>query len=299
MIHFKKTTLKKTKFLYTTLIAAAIFAGCSKGGDPDPTPQPPPPPPPVQTQKTCIITGVFQRNSGSKAELAIQVNYNTSLDPTAISVYDSAAGKNVFNASLQYVTADSIRIDAYQYIRLDASKRVTVLVTKSDMNDIANADTYRYEYAYNGDGYLATKNLFVNGSKTPDYVTTYTYTNGLLTGCIMGVGGSASQKLLESTLTYDASVSPKTTLYAFPDGFESYYYTAALNFGKKSEKALSRVVTKIYNTANSTLLDTWTTNYSSYSIDGNGYMTFCNATGDQQQGIAGFYGKTYFSYQCL
>ena len=290
--------MKKTTLFYTVLLIGAFYTGCSKGGDPAPAPPTPPPTPPTPTQKTCIISGISQRNSGSKAEFAIQMTYNASLDPTSISVYDSAAGKSLFNASLTYVTTDSIRIDQYQYIRLDASKRVSVLVTKSDMNDVANADNYRYEYVYNGEGYLATKNLFINGSKTPDYVTSYSYSNGLLTGCVMSVGGVPGQKLLESTLTYDASVSPKTMVYAFPDGFENYYYTAALNFGSKPNKALAQVVTKIYNTANATLIDTWTTNYGSYTIDSNGYMTSCNASGDQQQGIAGFYGKTYLSYQC-
>jgi hypothetical protein len=166
------------------------------------------------------------------------------------------------------------------------------------LTDIANADDYRYEYIYTSDGYLSTKNLYINGSKVANYTTVYTYNNGLLTGCVMTATSAGNLKMLESTLSYDATLSPKTMIYTFPDAFESYYYTATLNFGVRPTKPLAQVVTKLYNPGNGTLIDTWTTNYSGYSVDSNGYLSGGTANGDLQQGIASFYGKTYFTYQC-
>lgn len=285
--------MKKT---YGILVIAFIYLACSKPDEPAPTP-PSPPNPPAPAAQTCIISGIAHRNSGSKAEFALSVGYNAVRNPTSIVVFDSAANSLVFSASLNWVTLDSIRIDQYQYIKLDTAKRVSMFVTKSDMTKPGTADDYRYEYLYNSDGLLITKNLYVNGGKTPSYISSYTYGGSLLIGFTMKTG-NGNQKLMESTLTYDLAQSPKTMLYTFPDGFEISYYTAVLNFGKRPVNPLAQVVTKIYNTANAALLDTWTTNYSGYTLDSNGYMTSCNATGDQQQGIAGFYGKTYFSYQC-
>ena len=109
---------------------------------------------------------------------------------------------------------------------------------------------------------------------------------------------SGNLKILDAALTYDTSTAPKTMIYPFPDGFENYLYTPILNFGNRPAKALSQVVTKLYNSGTGALLDTWTTNYSGYTLDGNGYLTNGTANGDLQQGMASFYGKTYFTYQC-
>jgi hypothetical protein len=183
-------------------------------------------------------------------------------------------------------------------MKLDTSKRVIAFVTRSDLTDPANSDIYRYEYLYNASGYLAIKNLYINGSVNAYYSTNYAYTNNLLTSCIMTSPIAGNLKVLEATLAYDTSTSPKTTIYPFPDGFENYLYAPVLNFGKRPGKALSQVVTKLYNASTAAVLDTWTTSYTGYSLDSNGYLTNGTANGDLQQGMASFYGKTYFTYQC-
>ncbi len=277
-------------------ITGIIYYGCSKGGDPTPTPTPTPTP--IPTIKTCIISGVSQLNSGSKAEFALSVTYNSSLNPTRFYVFDSSSNTKIFDASLQYVTTDSIRVDQYQYFKLDAGKRVSQFITLSDITDPANADRYRYEYIYDANGYLVTKNLYVNGSATASYNTVYTYTSNLLTKCVMTVAGNASLKVLEATLTYDNNTTATNWMYCFPDGFESIYFTSALNFGTKPSKALSQVITKLYNPVTAAVLDTWTTNYANYSVNSAGYIASGVATGDLQQGMPGFYGKTSFYYQC-
>ncbi|MES2372128.1 MAG: hypothetical protein V4557_06080 [Bacteroidota bacterium] len=285
------------KLLYNIIlivICSSVYIGCSKGDDPTPTPPPVPPVPPVGN-KTCIISGISQRNSGTKAEFGMTVLYDNNLNPVKVSIFDSVANTSLFTATLTYASADSIAIDQYQYMKMDANKRIIAFITKSDLADIPNSDNYRYEYIYNTGGYLASKNLYINGSKLPNYTTVYSYTNNLVTGCVMSAG---NLKVLESTLSYDATISPKTMIYTFPDAFESYYYTATLNFGTRPAKPLMQVITKLYNPGNGTLLDTWTTNYSGYSIDSNGYLNGGTASGDLQQGMASFYGKTFFTYQC-
>lgn len=296
--------MMKKNFSITTLLVLVIvlvYCGCSKTGDnptPAPTPAPTPSPTPAPAAKTCIISGISQSNSGTKTEFAMTLQYDNNLSLAKIIVYDSTSNTKLFDATLTYANLDSIRIDSYQYIKLDGSKRVIAFITKEDMSDPTNSDTYRYEYIYSSDGYLVTKKLYINGSGIPNYATLYTYTDGQLSSCVMTAVSSGNKKVLESTLTYDISLSPKTMIYTFPDAFESYYYSVALNFGKRPSKPLSQVVTKIYNPGDGSLLDTWTTNYNGYNIDSNGYLTVGNATGDLQQGMPTFYGKTIFSYQC-
>jgi hypothetical protein len=289
------------KYINRNAVFAWVFIllilGCGKSGD-TPVPTPPTPPTPPTTPKTCIISGISQQNSGSKSEFSLNIQYDGNLNPIKIGVYDSSLNIRLLDANLTYVTSDSVRLDPYQYFKLDASKRVVVFVTKEDMTVPTLSDNYRFEYKYSSDGYLTTKLLYINGSTTPQYTTDYSYSNGLLISCSMTASTAGNKKVLESTLTYDATLSPKTMIYTFPDGFESSVYSAALNYGTRPSKLLTKVVTKIYDPGNSNLLDTWTTNYSGYNIDGNGYVTNGLTTGDQQQGIFLFYGKTNFVYQC-
>jgi hypothetical protein len=114
----------------------------------------------------------------------------------------------------------------------------------------------------------------------------------------MTMPSSGSLKVLESTLSYDSSMPIKNWIYTFPDAMEGYPYLSALNFGKHVAHPLSKVVTKIYNPVSGILLDTWTTNYANYKTDVNGYVLSGVATGDLQQGMASFYGKTNFYYTC-
>lgn len=274
------------------IIFLILFAGCSSGVD---LPLPTPPPP---TAKTCIITGITQQNSSLKPEFSLNIQYNIISNPIKVNLFDSAANIQILNANLTYITSDSIIIDAYQYFKLDALKRVTIFVTKEDMTIPNTSDNYRYEYKYSSDGFLITKLLYINGARVPQYTTNYTYSNGQLVNCLMTTSSSDNKKVLESTVSYDVNISPKTMIYIFPDGFESSLYSVALNYGTRPSKPPSKIITKIFDPVSGNILDTWTTNYSGYSLDSNGYLSGGNTSGDQQQGIFTFYGKTNFSYQC-
>lgn len=245
----------------------------------------------------CIISTISQVNSGTGTESSLSAFYNSNYQVIKLIVYDSVAKTKNFEADFNYVTVDSVRIDSYQYIILDGNKRVIRFVTKSDMSDVKNADDYLFVYTYNSDGYLIKKELHINGSAPANFSTAYTYTNSQLTGCIMTAPSAGNLKILESTLSYDNSVNTKNWIYTFPDALEGYMYFTALNFGKRVSNPLKKVITKIYDPASASLLDTWTTNYGNYKID-NGYVVSGEANGDLQQGIAAFYGKTNFNYDC-
>jgi hypothetical protein len=288
----------KTYTLRYTLIILVAFLSCSKGNDT-----------PTgggnngggsssNKDTNCVITTISQVNSGAGTESSLSAFYNSNYDLTKLTIYDSVHKAENFEASFSYVTADSVRIDAYRYLLLDANKRVIRFVTKADMSNAAQADNYVFEYTYNATGYLVTKKLFINGSTKANFSTTYNYTNNQLTGCIMTTPSSGSLKVLEATLSYDNSVNIKNWIYAFPDAMEGYQYLTVLNFGNRTANPLKRVVTKIYDPRSGSLIDTWTTDYGNYKIDANGYVLSGEATGDLQQGIATFYGKTDFYYAC-
>lgn len=75
-------------------------------------------------------------------------------------------------------------------------------------------------------------------------------------------------------------------------------YLTGLNFGNRPANPPKQIITKIYNPSDGSLIDTWTTNYSGYKTDANGNLIYDVASGDLQEGIASFYGKTNFYYQC-
>lgn len=213
-------------------------------------------------------------------------------------MYDSVSKTKQFEANLNYITADSIRIDAYQYLLLDTNKRVICFATKSNMANPTHSDVYVFKYAYNSEGYLATKELFINGSASANLSTAYSYVDGSLTECVMTAPSAGNLKVLESSLSYDNSLTIKNWIYTFPDATEGNPYTSTLNFGTRAVHPLRQVVTRIYNPVTGNLIDTWTTNYGNYRLDKHGYVLSGQATGDLQQGIAAFYGKTNFYYSC-
>jgi hypothetical protein len=246
----------------------------------------------------CMIRTISQANSNAGIESALSAFYNSNGDVTRLVVYDSVSKTKQFEANLNYITADSIRIDAYQYLLLDANKRVTCFATKSNLANPTHSDAYMFKYSYNSEGYLATKELFINGSAIANFSTTYNYVDGSLTECVMTAPSAGNLKVLESTLSYDNSLTIKNWIYTFPDATEGNPYTSILNFGKRAVHPLRQVVTRIYNPVNRNLIDTWTTNYGNYKLNKHGYVLSGQATGDLQQGIAAFYGKTNFYYSC-
>jgi hypothetical protein len=289
--------LKKSFFSHFIVIISALLA-CGKNTDAPTTPANTGSGTNNNEGVNCVMTSISQVNSGSSSESSLSATYNSNYQVTKLTVYDSTDKAKSFEANFKYVTADSVRISPFQYILLDGNKRVTRFVTKSDISDPEHADDYVFEYTYNADGYLETKNCFINGSAKANFSTTYSYTNQQLTSCLMTIPIAGNLKVLEATLAYGNQSNIKSWIYTFPDAMEGYPFSTMLNFGKHVAHPLNRVVTKIYDPQAQNLIDTWTTNYANYIIDINGYILSGEATGDLQQGIASFYGKTNFYYAC-
>jgi hypothetical protein len=289
--------LKQYSLGFSVLLAASLV-GCSKKENPGPGGGNSSGGTGTNTDTTCKLASISQVNSGTSVESSLSVTYNSSHDVTKIVVYDSLSKTKSFEASFTYITADSVRIDPFQYLLLDGQKRVIRFVTKSDLADPLRSDNYVFVYQYNSDGYLASKNLFINGTAKVNLSTVYTYTNGTLTSCSIMAPNAGNGRVMLAALSYDNSTIVKNWINTFPDAIEGYPYLAVLNFGKRPVHPLTRVVTQIYNPATGSLVDTWTTNYGNYKIDTKGYVLSGVATGDLQQGMAAFYGKTNFYYTC-
>lgn len=289
----------KRYIIVFALLLIIVFIGCSKGTDSPPDDGNNGGNDSGNNQKTnCLVSAISQVNSGSKPEFAMSVTYNSNYAVSKIIIYDSTTDQKKFEAGFTYITNDSVRLNEYQYLILDAAKRVIRFGTKSDMDHPQSADNYLFDYAYNANGYLSTKNLYINNSKLPNYTSNYTYTNNKLTSCLMTSPSSGNLKILESTLTYDDSKKIKSWIYTFPDAIEGYMYLTALNFGNRPPNPLSKIITKVYDPTSGALADTWTTNYGNYNISNNDNVLYGEANGDLQQGIASFYGKTNFYYDC-
>lgn len=246
----------------------------------------------------CILSTISQVNGGPNTESSLSAFYNSNFDVTKLVIYDSAANSKSFEAGFNYITTDSIRISPNQYFIRDANKRIIRFFTKSDMANPNNADDYLFIYNYNDKGFLATKELYINGSPTANFKTVYTYSNNMLTSCLMTAVSSGNLKVLEANFVYDNKTTIKNWIYTFPDATEAYMYLTVFNFGNRPSYLVKQIVTRIYNPVSGSLLDTWTTNYENYVIDKKGYVLSAEANGDLQQGIASFYGKTNFYYDC-
>jgi hypothetical protein len=289
--------MKFIKYFFLACVVTVLFTNCSKSGySPAPVPTTAPVVAPAPT--ICFLSGISQHNSGTKTEFALTAVYDNNYNVKAISVYDSTVNKTTFDADFNYVTSDSIGIGQYQYIRLDESKHVVLFSTKSDLSNPSNADDYKFKYSYDSEGYLLRKELYINSSALPNFSTLYTYTGTLLTSCVMTAASASNLKVLEADLSYDNTFTIKNWIYTFPDATIENKYNAVLNFGKRSVNPIKRVSTKIYNPVSGVLLDTWNTTYGGYKLNSSGNIIYGEATGDLQQGIAVFYGKTNFYYSC-
>jgi hypothetical protein len=110
--------------------------------------------------------------------------------------------------------------------------------------------------------------------------------------------GSKRDILLASTIDYDMTTERKPWVYLFPDFFEGSRYLQAFNFGKRGSYPVKNIVTKIHNTTDGAVLDTWSTSFSGYVFSQDGFILQTSAAGHLQQGLGLLFGTTRFDYQC-
>jgi hypothetical protein len=247
--------------------------------------------------KNCQIISISNKNSNNKSDLALTVYYDYVNRASKLILYDSIRNIKLKENTFTY-QPDGISISKYESISLDpTTQQVKKFTTKADLSN-PNSDELLYEYIYNDSGYLVTKNQYINGAKLPTYKTTYSYdASNNLVSCLMNLV-AGNKKILESTIAYDETRVLSNFIYTFPDGFENYTYTPIFNYGKKPRYAIKTMVTKITDPASGVLVDTWTTSFGAYSTNVDGYITQLTQSGDFQQGLGLFYGKTDLGYTC-
>lgn len=247
--------------------------------------------------RACSVMSISRFNNGAKSDYALTVFYDFVNRPTRMIMYDSLRKIKEYEASFVY-QSDGIIIDQHQSFKIDPTTQQIRSYTTKENLAVANSDIFLYTYVYNDSGYLVSKNQFINGSQKPIYTTTYTYdNNNLLIGCNM-VLASTNKKVLESAITYETSRVVKSFIYTFPDGFESFKFSPILNYGKKMKYPVKTMVTKLYDPANNSLLDTWSSSYGSYIFTPENYVSQGVQSGDLQQGFGFFYGRIGITYLC-
>jgi hypothetical protein len=247
--------------------------------------------------RVCSVMSISRYNNGAKSDYALTVFYDFVNRPTRMVMYDSLRKIKDYEASFVY-QSDGIVIDQHQSFKFDpTTQQIRSYTTKENLAD-PNSDVLLYTYTYNDSGYLISKNQFINQSQKPIYTTTYNYdNNNLLVGCTM-VLASTNKKVLESTVTYETSRVIKSFIYTFPDGFESFKFSPIFNYGKKMKYPVKTMVTRLYDPANNSLLDTWTSSFGSYTFTPENYVSQGVQSGDLQQGFGFFYGKIGVTYLC-
>jgi hypothetical protein len=245
----------------------------------------------------CSIIKITQKNRDyTSIDNSFQIERDTAFLPTRMYSYDSIAHKPDYDISIT-VSGDSIKLSTGEYLLVDpSSKYITTLSTKQDITD-PNSDDELCRYFYNSQGYLIKKLIYLNASATPSYETLYNYDNNLLVSCVL-YAGSSRDKFIESTLTYDTTKTVKPWAYLFTDFFEGYNYLQAFNFGKKCTKPVQTIITKVYDTNNGSIYDTWTTGFTGYVFSKDGFVLQTTVGGDQQQGLGLLFGITRFEYKC-
>jgi len=254
--------------------------------------------PPLPRSDKCLLVGIDQINGASKPELSLVAKYDNSDHLISVVAFDSVTGKQLKQVNFTYVTSDSVVIDMYQFVKLDANGRVVLYKTLDDLSNPSQADVYKYSYEYNADGFLVKKNFFLNNDTIPNYTTRYTYQSGLLTSCEMISQSIGNIKIMASELKYDLDIDTKNTINVFPDAFEMEFFFGFLNFGKKQSKLMSSLTTTIYDPGSGAVLDRWVTLYDNPKYYANGYIQSVKASGDSQLGLPWIFGTTRFSYTC-
>lgn len=251
----------------------------------------------VIAQKNCQIMSISNYNANNKSDFSMTVYYDYVNRPSKLILYDSIRNITLKESVFTY-QADGIFISKYEMLSLDPTTQQIKKYTTKDNLSNPNSDDVIFEYLYNDSGYLSIKNKYINGSKLPTYKTSYTYdASNNLTSCLM-VLVSSNKKILESSIVYEETLKTTNFIYPFADGFENYIYSPIFNYGKKQKYPIKNMTTKIYDPSTGSLIDTWTSGFGSYSMNVDGYITQLTQTGDFQQGLGMFYGKTVLGYIC-
>ncbi len=282
------------KYLYVILMTSLLFA-CSKensiendanSGNNNGT-----------LGSNCKINTIITADSiTGKGLYSLFTTFKAGARAERIEAYDSNRFATDATANLTY-NGDTIRISATEYFVTDAAKRVSKYYSLVDPSDPAS-EIFIYSYFYDASGYLKEKSISLPSIPVPVVKFLYTWSGGNL----VKIDGSSllsgsNQKVLNATMTYDASKTAKNFLQILPDNFESFFYTMALDMGKKSTNVVKTISMITYD-ENGSPADTYNTTLKNLVFSPDGYLTEWYAEGDSFDPLGIFSGRTLFKYSC-
>ncbi len=244
----------------------------------------------------CDLIG-FQQIDGSTIFNKLLFTKDSAKLPVTLVYFDSVNQKT--DKLIRFTYSNGIvNINNNEWMALDpVSKNITKYNVRQYYAD-STFDNEFYEYVYNDLNELVNKYTYLNGTKTPDYITNYQYDNSKnLVKCELFLSDGKT-KLLQTDIKYDLSKTIKPWIYLYGDSFENYLYLQGFNFGVKPVNPVAEMTTVIFDVNSGNVFDTWKTSFNAYVFSKDSYVLQVNSTGDLQQGLGLFLGTNRFNYAC-
>jgi hypothetical protein len=251
--------------IYIALCAFFFFVSCTKELSQE-TADPTTPP----LGNDCQVNLVVDVDSASGVGTFSRfVQFNQDGQAVGARFYDSINNVAFLETTITY-RGDTMRINPSEYFLLDATKRVQSYVSLDGASNIADKLTIRY--SYDGAGYLVSRELFLDNATVPEYLYTYSWTNGDLTGAEgFFRTPTGPERLFSAVLQYDLGVDIRGNLLPIPDAFEVYQFLSALNLGRLPRHLLTTTVVTLYDPVAQTS-ETFTNRNRSHVISSDGYI---------------------------
>lgn len=232
-------------------------------------------------RNSCLLAKIVQADPASgKAQLAFVSGFNSNNQVVTHDVIDSTSNSIINNFSLSYPTG-RIQIDAVQYFVVNSDGRISEFHGYEYPDDnTSERFTVRYTYNANGQMVLRTE-AYDTLPGVVQYQMKFTYSGGNVTKEeYEGKVGSAFVKIADINFTYDESKTVKSFLYLPGIAPEISLFQTAVNAGVNNANPVTRIVTATYNPATSTVVNTFTTNFTNYVINANNYVQSFDVTGN-------------------
>lgn len=256
---------------------------------------------PIQTLTTdtaataCQLISIQQINGHTEYN---KLSFKRDISNQAISMqyYDSITNTIDYSYNFKF-NNDTIQINANSWMIRDAkTKNIIKYATKENITDTLTEDV-DYTYSYDAGGRLTRKLAFYNDSNSPDYISNYSYNGDNLTSCKLYLGDGTTM-LMQTTITYDATIKIKPWINLYGDAFENYDLLHGFSFGNKPTNPVTKMDSRIFDANTGVQLDEWVTNFGSYVYSTDNYVLQVTASGDIQQGLGIILGTMRFYYQC-
>jgi hypothetical protein len=231
-----------------------------------------------------------------RALYAVNTLFSVGGVPREVEAIDSVTGRPDLIQPMD-IRKDSVILSDGQYFLLDANGRVRKLQIREDPTD-PTSDAYVFQYSYDPSGYLIEKRVSTPALPVTLVTYNYTWTNGNLTSVEGRLTAALNPvRIFLSELEYDLNVAPKDFIYVFPDGAESFMFSMAFDYGKKSVNLLKRM-TVVYYDEQGVQTDAYASDFRDVKLSPEGYVQEWLVDGDSMDPFGIFAGRVRFDYFC-